>query len=179
MTEAFFSNATPIDADDRLAVVAADLPRGDGTTRRRLFVKHPGAVVILPLLDDGRVVLIRNHRPATGATLWELPAGTLEAGEGVAVCAARELVEETGYAAEHVQRLCSFFTAPGFCNEWMHAFVATGLRHVGQDLNDTERITVHPMPMPDALDMIRRGELADAKSMTTLLMYHLQMTTDR
>ena len=101
------------------------VPTRDGGSAIREVVVHPGAVVVLPFLDDGRVVMIRNRRFAVDETLWELCAGTLEPGEDPAVTAARELVEETGYEASSIEALTTFYTSPGICDERMYAFVAT------------------------------------------------------
>jgi ADP-ribose pyrophosphatase len=141
----------------------------DGTVLRREVVRHPGAVVILPILDDGRIVLIRNHRPSLDRPLYELPAGTLEAGEKPVACAGRELIEETGYDAATIRPLGRFYTSPGLSDELMWAFVATQLEHVGQRLEPDERLTVHPIPAREAFGMIESGELVDGKSMLTLL----------
>ena len=109
----------------------------DGKERTRQYVKHPGAVCICPVLEgeDGvEVIFIRNERFTVGKALLELPAGTLEEGEAVETCAARELIEETGYEAARIVPLGSFYTTPGMTDEVMHAFAATGLTHVGQRL---------------------------------------------
>ncbi len=141
-----------------------------GKTLRREVVRHPGAVVVVPLLDDGRVVLIRNFRVAVEQWLWELPAGTLGKGEDPAACAGRQLIEETGYRAQRVTPLLTFRTTPGLTDELMHAFVATGLTHVGQALEEDEMIEVRPVPVAEALAMIGRAELVDAKSIVALLL---------
>ncbi|MFM9994582.1 MAG: NUDIX hydrolase [Phycisphaerales bacterium] len=150
------------------------IPGPGGTPIKREVVRHPGAVVILPILEEpggGRqVVLIRNERIAVGRTLWELPAGTLEPMEKPEECAPRELEEETGYRAATLTPLARFHTTPGLTDELMHAFVATGLTHVGQRLEADERLTVHPRPVAEALAMVDSGEMTDAKSMLTLLM---------
>ena len=144
---------------------------GGGQVDRELVV-HPGAVVILGVLDDGRVVMIRNERFAVGKALWELPAGTLEAGEHPADCAARELAEETGYEASSVEPLCAFYSTPGICTEYMRAFVARGLRHVGQNLEAGEKIEAEPVEMDRLLAMIRGGEVEDGKTIAAVLHYH-------
>jgi len=143
----------------------------DGRELRRDVVRHPGAVVILPLLDDARVVLIRNERRAVGLTLWELPAGTLEDGEDPSDTAGRELREETGYKADRLRRLGELYTSPGFLDEKLHLFLATGLTHVGQQLEDEESIEVHETPIDEALQMIDDGRIVDGKSIATLLMW--------
>ncbi|TVQ32165.1 MAG: NUDIX hydrolase [Phycisphaeraceae bacterium] len=141
----------------------------DGVTNRREVVRHPGAVVVLPLLPDGRIALIRNRRIAVEADLWELPAGTLEPGEDPARCAARELEEEAGYTAGRVRKIGAFYTTPGMTDELMRAYLATDLRQVGQRLEADEQIEVHILDRQEALNMIESGELMDAKSMLALL----------
>lgn len=141
-----------------------------GARIEREVVRHPGAVVVVPILDDGRIALIRNRRYAVGTTLWELPAGTLEAGEDPARCAARELEEEAGYRARTVESLGSFYTTPGLTDELMHAFCARGLTQVGQALEPGEEIEVHPVPRAEAIQMLDTGDLMDAKSMLALLL---------
>lgn len=141
----------------------------DGGLVERQVVVHGGSVVVLPLLGDGRVVMIRNSRFAVGEALWELCAGTLEEGEDPARCAARELVEETGYEAARVDPLCGFYSCPGFCTEYLHCFLATGLRHVGQSLDETEKIEVHPLEIGRVLEMIRTGEVVDSKTIAAVL----------
>ncbi|MBI1367763.1 MAG: NUDIX domain-containing protein [Planctomycetes bacterium] len=141
----------------------------DGRQVEREVVVHGGAVAILGILDDGRIVMIHNHRHTLDQTLWELPAGTLEAGEDPAVCAGREMIEETGYEAAKIEPLCEFYTSPGILTERMYCFVATGLKHVGQALEETEQITVEPVAPAIVLEMIKRGEIVDGKSVAALL----------
>jgi len=155
----------------RVAVREVQLPRAVGAPERREVVEAADAVVVLPLLDGDRVVLIKNRRYAVNETLWELPAGTLEPGEEPAAAAPRELTEETGYAAGQIDPLTRFFPAPGFCTECLHAFRATGLQHVGQSLDATEQIEAVPTFWADALAMVRGGTIRDAKTVATLL-YH-------
>lgn len=144
----------------------------DGRTISREVVRHPGAVVVLPILhqDDGpRIVMIRNERLAVGKELWELPAGTLEPPEPPDRCAGRELEEETGFHAASISPLATFYTTPGMTNELMHAFLATDLSPVAQRLEEDERIRVVRVSPSEALDLLDRNELVDAKSMLTLL----------
>lgn len=137
---------------------------------KRQLVRHPGAVVVLPLLDNGDVVLIRNWRASVEGWMWELPAGTLERGEEPAACAARELREETGYQAATIRALGRFHTSPGLSDEVMWAFVATGLAAGPQRLEAGEQIGVAVTPRARALGMIASGDLTDAKSMLALLL---------
>lgn len=141
-----------------------------GRLVRREVVRHPGAVVILPVLDDGRIVMIQNERPSLERAIYELPAGTLEPPEPPEACAARELIEETGYRAATFTPIGRFYTSPGMSDELMHAFLATGLNHVGQDLEEDERLTVVPVAADRALEMIDSGGLLDGKSILTLLL---------
>lgn len=156
----------------RVTLKEARLRDGDGQTHVREVVEAADAVVILPLVEEGGgVVLIRNERFAVREALWELPAGTVEAGELPDACAPRELEEETGYRAGQVEKLTSFYPTPGFCTEKLHAYRATRLVEVGQKLDPTERISVHVTPWAEALAMVRDGRIQDAKTIATLL-YH-------
>jgi ADP-ribose pyrophosphatase len=152
----------------------------DGVERRREVIRHPGAVVILPILPEAgggapaRVVLIHNYRIALGRSIWELPAGTLEPGEDPAHCAGRELEEETGFRAATITPLTRFYTTPGMTNELMWAYVAKGLTHVGARPEPDERMTVHTLDAAEVLAMIGRGELMDGKSIVTLLLAERQ-----
>jgi ADP-ribose pyrophosphatase len=153
----------------RWSLVSRSEPSRAGRSRRRAVIVHPGSVVVLPWLDDGRVVLIRNERVSVGRALLELPAGTRELHEDPSGCAARELREETGYEATELASLTEFFLAPGSSDERMEAFVARGLREAGQRLEDDERITVVPTPWDECLAMARDGRIADAKTLAVLL----------
>lgn len=143
---------------------------GKGLVRRELVV-HPGAVAIVPILVGDRVVMIRNYRFAADAELLELPAGTLEPEEDPDVCAARELEEETGYAAGTIEPLGRFFTSPGFTNELMYVYVATDLTRTQQNLDDTEQIRVEIMALDDALAACLDGRIVDGKTIAALLAY--------
>lgn len=140
-----------------------------GTTLERQVVRHPGSVVILPILDavgePRRVVMIRNYRIAPGRVLLELPAGTMEPPEAAEVCAARELEEETGYAAQSVRHLTSFYTTPGMTDEFMHAYVAEGLRQVGQHTEADESIVVEPLQVDEVVRGMDAGVICDAKTL--------------
>ena len=142
----------------------------DGHKMARQFVVHPGAVVVLPLIDVDRCLLIRQVRHGIGRELWELPAGTLDVpGESPAEAAARELEEEVGYRAGRVERLCEFYTSPGILTELITAFVARDLTKTQQRLGPNEEIVVEPSTLADAINMIRDGKIIDAKTMITLM----------
>ena len=134
-------------------------------------VIHPGAVVILPIISDSEIIMIRNERFAVDENLLELPAGTLEQDEEPATTAARELIEETGYRAKVLEPLFAFYTTPGFCNEMIHAFVAKDLEFVGQNLDESEKITTEVFTWEAILQMLRDGTIHDGKTIATLLYY--------
>jgi len=138
---------------------------------KREVVAHPGAVVVLGLLDDDRIVLIRTFRYAVGQTLYELPAGTLEKNEDPMNCAGRELLEETGYLATRLERLMAFYTSPGILSERMYAFAAHGLQKQRAALEEGEDIELEPVSWDEAFAMIGDGRIADGKSIATLLWY--------
>lgn len=143
------------------------VPMRAGTPALRHIVRHPGAVCVAGVLDDGRLVSIRNFRIAVGEWLEEFCAGKLERGERPADAARREFLEETGYRAERIEPLGTFFTSPGFADEVMHAYVARGLTHVGQSLQDDERIEVVLSEPAELAARIRSGAVRDGKTIST------------
>jgi ADP-ribose pyrophosphatase len=147
-----------------------------GEERTYEIIAHPGAVVMLPLLDGGRkVVLIRNYRYAVERELWELPAGTLDRpGEDPIAAAARELEEETGYQAGVLRPLGRFYTSPGILTELIRAFVASDLKKTQQRLEATEQIRVEVVDFAESIRMIRDGRIEDAKTIVTLLRWDLE-----
>lgn len=154
----------------KFEVVGKEVATRDGRMVRREFVAHPGAVVILPVRDDGTILMIRCFRHALDAELLELPAGTLDKpGEEPIVAAARELEEETGHVAASLRPLGDFFPSPGVMNERIGAFLASGLRPTRQQLDETEQIRVEPMSADEALARIDSGEIRDGKTLITLL----------
>jgi len=147
------------------------MPDADGRRIEREVIRHPGAVVVLPILDEGlsgSIVFVRNLRPPIGHVL-EAPAGTIEPGEDPASCAHRELIEETGYRAATLRPLGWFYTTPGITDERMHAFVATDLTHVGASPEDDEALEAVTIPAREALSMLDRGEINDGKTIVALL----------
>jgi ADP-ribose pyrophosphatase len=155
----------------RFRVVRQRRTLADGREFARDTVQHPGSVVIVPLLDDGRVCLLRNYRVAVGATLIELPAGTLDRDEPPAATAARELTEETGYTAARLEPLSEFLMSPGILNERTHVFVATGLTPGAPALEPGEEIETLIVEWGEALAMVEDGRIRDAKTVAALLLY--------
>jgi ADP-ribose pyrophosphatase len=153
----------------QVAVDSETLP--DGREVRRDVVLHPGAVVVLPLVDAGHVCLLQNERPAVGATLWEVPAGTLEPGEAPEAAAARELEEETGYRAASWRRLGAFYPSPGVLSERMHLFVAEGLTAGAARPEADERLTPHVVAWGRALAWCLDGTICDLKTVAALLLW--------
>ena len=150
--------------DLRLEEVA--LP--NGVTVQLEMIYHPGAAAVVALDDESGVTLIHQFRHAAGGFIWDIPAGKLESGETPSQCAARELQEEAGLAARELVHLGSIFTAPGFCNERIHLFLARQLRPVEPQLEADEVLSVQRVPFSHALAMIRNGEIQDAKSIAGL-----------
>ena len=150
------------------------LRMGDGEVVRRDLFEYPGAAVVLPVLDDGSIMLIRNYRFAVDEHLLELPAGLLEPGEDPALCAERELIEETGYRADRMERLGQFYTGPGTTDETMHAFLATGLTVGEQNLEAYEEIEVEVFRADKVRAMVGDGTIHDAKTIAALGMYWLR-----
>ena len=149
------------------------LKMDDGRIVERDFFKYPGAAVILPVLDDGSIVLIRNYRFAVDEHLYELPAGMLEPGEDPSDCAARELTEETGYAAGRIEKLTEFYSGPGTTDEKMCVYLATELTPGRQDLEVYERIAVEVRSDDEVRRMVADGTIHDAKTIATLGVYWL------
>lgn len=141
----------------------------DGRRFRHETIEHPGAVVILPVLPDGRIGFIEQYRHSVRASILELPAGTLEVGEDPAACAQRELMEEIGMASRDLVALGTLYPAPGFCSEIQHVFVARGLYPSKATPDDDEAITLVPLSVAEADEAARTGRLADAKSLALML----------
>jgi ADP-ribose pyrophosphatase len=145
----------------------------DGTRLSREVIRHPGSVIILPIFETPtgpQIVLIENFRLSTESKLLELPAGTRTPNEDPALCAARELIEETGYQAATLTHITTFLTAPGLTDEAMAFFLATNLTPVGQHLENDEDITVKLVSPSQAFAMMLKGEIHDAKTMLALLL---------
>lgn len=143
----------------------------DGSRHAKDIVRHPGAVAIIPLLDDGRICFVENFRVAVNQRLVELPAGTLEPPEPPIKTASRELAEETGYRAAHIELLTTLCMSPGILDEKMYVYVASGLTAGAMALEAGEDIRVICLTWPEALERVRDGRIHDAKSVAGLLYY--------
>ncbi len=151
-----------------------DVRYPDGKTGKQVLIHHPGASAVVPFLSDPRgadpqLLLIHQYRYATGGRLFEIPAGRLEANEAPLTCAHRELLEETGCTAASMEFLTAFWTTPGFTNEKIHIFLATGLTRGATKHEADEFIEVVTVPLSEALARIERGEITDAKTIIGIL----------
>jgi ADP-ribose pyrophosphatase len=155
-------------------VVLEKVTLPNGAVKDREIVRHPGAAAMVPLLEDGRVVLIKQYRHAVGEFVWEIPAGTLEPEEAPVACARRELVEETGYKAAKFEKLTEILPAPGYTDEHIHIFLATGLTAGDQRLEDDEVLELQPTVLDSALAMVTQGEIRDAKTIAGLFLTSLK-----
>jgi ADP-ribose pyrophosphatase len=143
-----------------------ELPSGRTVTLE--VVHHPGAAAVVAVDGRGEVALIHQFRFAAGGFIWEVPAGTLAPGEAPQACARRELREETGLDAAQWMGLGSILTTPGFCDERIHLFLARDLSDAPQALDHDEVLTVSRVPFRRALEMVRSGDIEDAKSIAAL-----------
>jgi ADP-ribose pyrophosphatase len=157
--------------DGRVISVRVDEIEVPAGIVRREVVGHPGAVVIVPVDSDGRILWVRQHRWAAQRELLELPAGTLEADETPEQTARRELPEETNFAADTWTQLGGFFSAPGFCEEYLYAYLATSLRPESADGDEDEDIEVVPLSLDESLALVDSGQIEDAKSLAALMLY--------
>jgi len=146
----------------------------DGSTGQLEMIRHPGASAVLPFLDDPadpdpQVVLIRQFRHAADDFIYEVPAGRLDPGESPEACAARELAEETGYRATRLDHLTTIYTTPGFIDEKIHLFMASGLREGEHRREADELLELHRLRWSEVLELVRSGKVMDSKSLTILL----------
>jgi ADP-ribose pyrophosphatase len=155
----------------KIRVAVDTTTTADGQTVRRDVVLHPGAVVILPVLDAEHVVLLRNHRFTIDETLWEVPAGTVEPNEPLQACAERELAEETGYTAAKWRSLGYLYASPGVLNEKLHLFIAEDLTAGPPRPEADEQLQAVTVRLDEAIRMCLSGEIKDAKTITSLLLW--------
>jgi len=134
------------------------------------IIRHPGASAIVPLSDNNMVILIKQYRHAIGGYIWEIPAGTLNKNEDPLECAKRELTEETGFKADVFQKLGEITPVPGYSDERIHLFLATGLTPAKQNLDADEILKVHEIPLDEVMKMINKGEIQDGKTICGMFM---------
>ncbi|MBI2704341.1 MAG: NUDIX hydrolase [Actinobacteria bacterium] len=173
-SEIFIKGAERVIYEGRvIALAVGTFAAPDGHTFERDIVHHPGAVSVVPLLDDGRVVLVRQYRAALDVDLLEIPAGIRDvAGEAPELTAARELAEEVGLRATALQLLCRFHNSPGCSDEEVFIYLATGLAQVDRDLQGVEEqhMTIEHVRLDDVPALIARGDLTDAKTIIGLVL---------
>ena len=142
----------------------------DGRETKFEIIEHSGSVIIIPIDENGKILLVRQYRHATGGDLLELPAGTLEDNEDPEVCAAREIREETGMAAGVLTKMGEFYLAPGYSTEFMVVYLATDLSPNPLKADDDEFLSVESIPVAEAFEKAERGEIPDAKSLAALFL---------
>ncbi len=153
------------------------IARADGSGGTRDTVGHPGAIAVLALDDDGRLLMVRQWRIPAGRAMLEIPAGTLDVHDGVVedpdLAAPRELEEETGHRAATWRKLAQFWTAPGFATELMHLYLATGIAGADEDTrlqpDEDERLELVHLTIPEAVAMVDSGRISDAKTILGIL----------
>lgn len=144
-----------------------ELPNGRVTSRD--LVRHPGAAAVVALTETGKIVLVRQYRTAIDRVTVEIPAGKLDPGEDPLDCAKRELLEETGFSAGRIQYLTTIATTPGFCDEVIHVYMATGLTFNGANPDDDEFVNVDLVPLAELIDAVLDGKIEDAKTVVGAL----------
>lgn len=142
----------------------------DGREATREIVEHAPVVAVVPVDENGDVVMVRQYRPATLDVMLEIPAGLVDEGEDIEAAAQRELQEEVGYRAGHLERLAGFFVSPGFCTEFVHVFLALGLEVSQLDGDEDEDIAVERVPLASAVKLVEEGAIRDAKSIVGILL---------
>lgn len=157
-----------------LQVDDVELPNGN--TSKREIVKHPGAVAVLPVTAENKIVMVEQYRKALERTIIEIPAGKLESGEKPEVCAGRELEEETGYECEQMEWLISFYTSPGFADEIIHVYKATGLKKKENPAaaDEDEFVNLIEVTLEEAIQLIKEQKIYDAKTAYAIQYLQLQ-----
>jgi ADP-ribose pyrophosphatase len=155
----------------KISVKVGECIMPSGTRILREIVEHIGSVAVLPLLDKETIVLLRQYRSVVEDWIYEIPAGTLEPGENPRECATRELEEETGYRPGKLTKLFEMYLAPGYSTENLHSFVATDLHTGIPNPSESEEIEVVKKPLHEAIGMIEKNDIRDAKTIATVLHY--------
>lgn len=152
-----------------LDVRSAQVELPNGRVTGRDLVRHPGASAVVALTESGKIVLVRQYRTAIDRVTVEIPAGKLDPGEDPLECAKRELHEETGFSASRIQYLTTIATTPGFCDEVIHIYMATGLTFDGANPDDDEFVNVDLVPLSELIDAVLDGKIEDAKTVVGAL----------
>ncbi len=147
-----------------------DLIEYKGKVSKKEYVEHPGAVAVIAINEEGKVILERQYRHPVKKWIWEIPAGTLEEGEDLESCVKRELEEETGYLVKNLRKVGSFYLAPGYSSEVIHVYLANVVRGGRIAREPGEMIEVREYEIEEALNLIRKEEIKDAKTMIGLLL---------
>ena len=145
-----------------LKLEEVELPNGGKSTRE--IVKHPGAVAVIAINDEGKLVLVRQFRKPMERTIYEIPAGKLDPGEAPEACALRELEEETGYRCEAIEHVVSFYTSPGFSDELLHIYFTDTLIRGEQHLDEDEFLEIYEVDLDEALQLLKDQNIYDAKT---------------
>jgi len=148
----------------------------NGATMDTEFVTHPGAAAIIAMLDESRILMLKQYRHALREYIWEIPAGTLDPNESILECAKRELIEETGYSAEQWHKLGAITPVPGYSDERIHIFLATELKPAEQNLDQDEIINVHEIRFEEVPRMIEAGKIQDAKSIAGIFLANCRLS---
>ncbi|TKD69928.1 NUDIX domain-containing protein [Pseudalkalibacillus hwajinpoensis] len=147
-----------------------DVELPNGKQSKRELIDHPGAVAVIAITSDNKVLAVRQYRKALGKAIVEIPAGKLEPGEKPEVTAVRELEEETGYTCEALDKIISFYTSPGFANELVHLYVAKGLEKKGEQAADEDEfLDVLHLSLEEMEEMLKKEEIHDAKTAYALM----------
>lgn len=165
-----FLNSKVVFKGNLLNVFADKVELPNGKVASREYIKHPGAVAVVPITQEGNIVLVRQYRYPIGNVLLEVPAGKLDKGEEPDICALRELEEETGYVAKSIKKIASIYTTPGFTDEVIHLYIAENLTLSNPHPDEDEFLDVEIYSKEEIKTMIADGRINDAKSMLALLL---------
>ncbi|WP_339365133.1 NUDIX hydrolase [Vallitalea maricola] len=139
------------------------------------LITHPGAAAVIPVDNDGNIIMVRQYRNAADDYVLEIPAGGVEEGEDPSICAKRELEEETGYKSDNIEYLLKFYSSIGITDEMISIYVATDLQESQQNLDDDEYVTIEKYKLEKLIDMIYSGQITDGKTISGLLAYKCKL----
>lgn len=164
-----------------ISLFLEDVELPNGKTSKREIIKHPGAVAILAITDENKIIMVEQYRKALEREIVEIPAGKIEMGEEPAVCARRELEEETGYECESLELLISFYTAPGFSNEIVHVYTAKGLvkKENAAPPDEDEFVNLAELTLEEAIQAIKDRKICDAKTIFAVQYLQLQKALEK